>query len=86
MEVAEVHWIDAFVSTSEISIKKAQKTKPIKTITVGYLLANTDEGLVLAMDHWPKSPKEFKAYTFIPWGMIEEWYIYEQAKEERSRR
>lgn len=74
--VAEVHWVDAYVSTSEISYKKAEKLKPCRTITVGFLVYEGDEGIVLAMDWWPKSPKQMKAYTYIPWGMVEEVYTY----------
>ena len=77
MQVVEVHWIDAYVSTSETSLKKAAKLKPVQTITIGFLVSENEHGIVLAMDLWPKSPKEFKAYTFIPWGMVEEVYTYE---------
>lgn len=72
--VYEVHWIDAYVSTDETSIKAAQKLKPCRTVTVGFLVYEGEEGIVLAMDWWPKSPKQLKAYTFIPWGMVEQTY------------
>ena len=72
--VYEVHWIDAYVSTGETSIKAAQKMKPCRTVTVGFLVYEGDEGIVLAMDWWPKTPKQLKAYTFIPWGMVEQTY------------
>jgi hypothetical protein len=72
--VYEVRWIDAYVSTSETSIKSASKMKPCRTVTVGFLVYEGDEGIVLAMDWWPKTPKQLKAYTFIPWGMVEQTY------------
>jgi hypothetical protein len=72
--VYEVHWLDAYVSTSEISLKKAETLKPCRTITIGFLVSENDEGITLAMDYWPKSPKQMKAYTFIPWGMVEAMY------------
>ena len=74
--VYEVHWDDAYVDTSDISLKKAAKLKPYRTITVGFLAHEGEEGIVLAMDWWPKSPKQVKAYTFIPWGMVVEVYCY----------
>ena len=74
--VCEVHWLDAWVSTSETSTKKAAKLKPVETVSVGFLVHEGEEGIVLAMDWWPKSPKQMKAYTFIPWGMVLEWYYY----------
>ena len=75
-EIVEVHWIDAYVSTSGITLKKAATRKPVETITVGFLVSENDDGITIAMDRWPKTPKEFKAYTFIPWGMVTEVYIY----------
>lgn len=74
--VYEVHWIDAYVSTDDISIKKARTLKPIATITVGFLVYEGDEGIVLAMDWWPKDPKKMKAYCFIPWGMVVRSFCY----------
>lgn len=79
-KVAEVHWIDAYVSTSETSVKKAEKMKPCRTVTVGFLVHEGDEGIVLAMDWWPKEPRKVRAYTFIPWGMVEEVYWYGETK------
>lgn len=73
----EVVWLDAHVSTASTTIKRAQKTKPIRTLTIGYLLAETDHGLTLCTDIYPDSPKEGKVVNFIPWGMIEDWWILE---------
>jgi hypothetical protein len=77
MRVVEVLWLDAHVSTGSTTVRKAEKIKPIKTLTVGYLIANTDDGLTLITDRYPDSPKEGKVVNHIPWGMIEEWYQYE---------
>lgn len=76
MQIVEVLWGDAHVSTNDISIKKACNVAPIMTVTVGFLVAENDKGVVVAMDRWPKLPKEVKVHTFIPWGMIEEYYEY----------
>lgn len=74
MRVVEVWWGDAHVSTNDISIKKATDSKPIATITVGFLVAENDDGVVVAMDCWPKDPKNVKVHTFIPWGMVTDYY------------
>ena len=76
MQIVEVEWLDAHVSTSSTTIKAAQKTKPIKTLTVGYLIAETDEGITLVTDRYPDSPKEGKVVNHIPWGMISRWWYY----------
>lgn len=76
MRVVEVIWDDAHVSTSEMSIKKAEKVKPIRTHTVAFLLAENDEGITLATDTYPSSPKVGKIINHIPWGMVVNWYEY----------
>lgn len=76
MKVAEVHWIDAYASTSGISGKEARKLEGAYTITVGFLLNENDAGVTLVMDTWPDEPDEAKVHTFIPWEMILHWYVY----------
>ena len=76
MKIAEVHWIDAYASTSETDTDEAEGHEGVYTITVGFLLAETTNGITLAMDWWPKSPKEGKVHTFIPWEMVLKWYVY----------
>lgn len=77
MKVWVVHWTDADCSTGDISLKKASKYSGTKTITVGLPVTANDDGLVIAMDMWPKYPDRFKVSTFIPWGMVDEWYEVE---------
>jgi len=77
MKVAEVHWDDAHVTTSDMSIKKAQRQKPVRTITVAYLAAENQHGVVLATDIYPDDVKNVKIVNFIPWGIITDYFIYE---------
>ncbi len=77
MRVVEVHWDDAHVTTSDMSIKKAQKQKPVRTITVANLVAENSHGVVLATDIYPDDVKNVKIVNFIPWGIITDYYIYE---------
>lgn len=69
----EVIWLDAHVSTASLSVKQASKVKPVKTYSLGYLLAENDHGLVLVSDCYPDHKKEGRIPGFIPWGMITEW-------------
>jgi len=74
MKIVEVHWMDAWIDTQDLSLKKAKKLKPIQRFTVGYLIAENEHGLVLSTDYFPKKKiKEVSAPMVIPWGMIDYW-------------
>ena len=70
MKIVRVTWDDAHVTTGETTIKAAAKIKPVRTSTVGFLVAENDEGLVIATDIYEKHPKTGKIINFIPYGMI----------------
>ena len=74
MKVVEVTWGDAFVSTSDISEKKARSTTPVIRTTVGFLVAENDDGIVIAMDAYEEG--KFNTYTLVPWGWIKEYWEY----------
>ena len=74
MQIVEVVWDDAHVTTESMSIKRATKLKPVRTHTIGYLMSCTEEGISLATDTYPKLPKEGKCINFMGWGMIVDWY------------
>lgn len=76
--IIEVIWDDAHVSTSETTIKQAAKNKAIRTHTVGYLIAENEEGLTLVTDQYPAHKKEGKVHNFIGWGMIVDWYYLDE--------
>jgi len=75
VRVVECTWWDAWISTSDLSIKKAKKLKPVKRSTVGYLVADCDDWIVLSTDRFHKG-KEISAPMVIPKGMILEYYEY----------
>jgi len=77
MKVVEVHWDDAHVTTSDMSVKKAQKQKPVRTTTVAFLVAENEHGVVLATDSYPDDPKNVKIVNFVPWGCVVDFYEYE---------
>ena len=77
MKVVEVVWLDAWTSGGDYSIKKAQKCEPIKTTTVGFLVSENMHGITVAADIYEKDKKNVKIVNFMPWGMIEEYWEYE---------
>jgi len=77
MKIVEVHWDDAWVDTDEISVKQALTKKPIRTITVGQLIAENDDGIVIVVDSYPKSPKKGRVTNMIPWSMVVYYYEYQ---------
>jgi len=78
--VVEVKWGDAWVDTDDYTLEEAKKLTPVLRKTIGYLVAATDDCIILATDLYDesKSPmiKENTVSTpmIIPWGMVEEWY------------
>ena len=81
MKMVEVVWDDAHVDTGSISIRKAAKVRPIRTRTLAYLVAENDEGVVLAADIYPKMPKEAAIINFIPWPMVVEYWELQDVSE-----
>ena len=71
--IVEVVWDDAHVSTGGTTLKKAEDIVPIRTRTVGYLMSDNEEGIVLASDIYPEEKKEGAIINFIPHGMVVEW-------------
>ena len=76
VRVVEVVWGDAWLGTSDVSIKKARKLKPVKRRTVGYLVSENDDCVVLATDSYDDEGG-YNAPMIIPWGWILEYYAYE---------
>lgn len=78
MKIVEVQWLDAWIDTSDVSLKKAKKAKPIERYTVGYLVNETDECITLSTDYFPSKEgrtKEVSALMVIPTGWIKAWVI-----------
>lgn len=78
MKIVEVRWLDAWIDTSDISIKEAKKQKPVERFTVGYLVEEREDCLILSTDYFPKKKnrvKEVSALMVIPMGMVSYWEI-----------
>jgi hypothetical protein len=80
MRVVECVWWDAWISTDDIKIKKAEKLKPVKRSTVGYLIKDCEDWVILSTDRFYKG-KEVSAPMVIPKGMILEYYEYADKDE-----
>jgi len=76
MKVVEVRWQDAWIDTNDIKIKKAKKLKPVIRSTVGYLVDDSGDRIVLCTDKFEKG-KEVNASMVIPWGMVTDYWTYE---------
>ena len=75
MKVVEVKWYDAEIRTDDMPIKDAAKIKPPVRTTIGWLVAEKPEWLILATDKFQKG-KEISAPMIIPTGMIIDWWEY----------
>ena len=73
-KIVEVEWLDAHATTGSTTLRKAAKIKAMRTITIGFLMSENDDGLVIATDIYPNSPKEGAGISFIPHGMIVNYY------------
>lgn len=69
-----VSWDDAFIDFDDFDVKEARKTKGVRRHTVGWVVAENDEGIVMATDYYQKKNDGFNAKMFIPWGWIGEYY------------
>jgi len=76
MKVVEITWDDAWIESGDMSVKRARRSQPIRTKTIGYLIADTKYGITVATDIYEKDKKNVKIVNFIPHGMVVEWYEY----------
>ena len=78
MRVVEVKWQDAWIDTDDMTLSKAKKLKPVIRSTVGYLVNDCEDWVVLSTDKFEKG-KEISAPMVIPKGMILEYHEYEES-------
>jgi hypothetical protein len=69
-KVVIVDWDDAFIETDDFSAKDAEKTKPCRRRTVGFLITKNQHGYVLATDEYAKKADGYAARLFIPLGIV----------------
>lgn len=72
-KVVVVSWDDAFIDTDDFTEKKARKTRGVLRHTVGWLVAENDDGIVMATDYYEKKSDGFNSRMFIPWGWVRDY-------------
>ena len=78
-KVIEVQWEDAWIDTDDILITDAKKLKSILRSTVGWLVADNENELILSTDifHSEEDSKYVNTIMVVPKGMIVEYWEYE---------
>ena len=77
MQVVEVRWGDAWVDTDDFTLEEAKKLKPIVRSTIGFLLIENDQAIVLCTDFYEKDKKTINTPMIIPRDMIIDYWEYE---------
>ena len=79
MIIVEVVWNDAYFRMSDYTLKQAIKKMKVQlTRSIGYLVAETDEGIILCQTTGKKKNKDLSEHLIIPWGMVVEyWKLYD---------
>jgi hypothetical protein len=72
--IVEIEWNDAHSCLRDSTVKRAAKNVGVKTLSVGYLLGQSDDGLTIVTDCWPGDDSHGFAEHFIPWGMVNRWW------------
>jgi len=75
VKVIEVLWNDAWIDVHDVKLKKAKKFKPVVRSTIGFLVKEKNDCLVLCTDFFEKG-KEISAPMVIPRGMIIDYWEY----------
>ena len=68
--IAEILWEDAWVETKDFLMEESASFKPIIRSTVGYLIEETEECVILATDLYEKEQHLANTPMIIPWSAI----------------
>lgn len=71
--IVRIVWRDPWGSGGTTSAKKAKKNKGVYTVSVGYLIGESKDGVTLAMDIYKKKKEGGNGEALIEWGVIEEY-------------
>jgi len=81
MKICECRWGDAWINTIDIDLKEAEKLKPLVRYSVGFLVTDNEESLVLCTDYYEEDKTTVNAPMVIPKGMIIDYWVYEIIEE-----
>ena len=73
MKVVEVKWGDAWIDTDDFALEEARKLKPIVRSTVGFLIKENSEAVVLCTDFYEKDKKTINTPMIIRANPINEY-------------
>tara|TARA_R110002020_G_scaffold135973_4_gene303492 strand:+ start:170 stop:436 length:267 start_codon:yes stop_codon:yes gene_type:complete len=78
-KVIEIKWEDAWIDTQDILVSEAKKLKPVLRSTVGWLVADNENEVILSTDiyHNDKDKEYVNAIMVVPKGMIIDYWEYE---------
>ena len=74
--IAEILWEDAWVEAKDFPTEEAASFKPIIRSTVGYLIEETEECVILATDLYMEKDMA-NTPMIIPWSMILGYWQFE---------
>lgn len=78
-KIVEVEWFDAQSSTSSWSMEELKDLKPLQTFSVGYLLIDNAEFIILGYMDFANGL--IKHHTCIPKGMIKNIKVIRDGKK-----
>lgn len=70
-KVAMVVWLDHHIDLKSVTRAEAAKLKPMRRIAVGWLWADTTDGITLAMDWSPAEPDDADPPLFLSRPLIQ---------------
>ena len=80
LRIIEVEWLDAQTGfSSPIGMDELDDIKPLLTHSVGYLMREDEEGVILGFMLFDLK-QSFKHWQFIPKGMIKKIKILKESK------
>ena len=81
--VVEVKWADAWIDTEDILISDAKSLKPVMRSTVGWLVSDNENEIILSTDiyHSLKEREYVNSIMVIPKGMIIDYWQYQLIEE-----
>ncbi len=72
----QVEWEDAWIDTEDHLLEEAEKLKPVLRSSVGYLVADNENEIILSTDryHSKHEKKYVNSVMVIPKGMVTRYW------------
>lgn len=82
--LVEIKWYDAWTDFKDIKVARAKNLKPILRTTVGWLVSENDECIILCTDYFDNDETTINTPIIIPTGMILTYYRYYVEDKEKK--